>query len=144
MNTSRRSFFHGLVAAPALVAIDSLMPIRGTTLSFDAPSIMTGPIKWRDRCFSELQEAIDHIALNFDVRGAAIGVSVPPWARCWNALGRIQGVETIQVLAGVHYATCVHDPDLLTAMGGDVVKIRVSSAKLLRGNCDPARWSPNQ
>jgi hypothetical protein len=80
MNTNRRSFFHGLVAAPAVVAIDSLMPIRGIILPFDASRICfatTGPIKWRDRYFSELQEAIDHVAINFDVRGAAIAVSVP-------------------------------------------------------------------
>jgi hypothetical protein len=128
MNTSRRSFFHGLVAAPALVAIDSLMPIRGIILPFDTSRInfaTTGPIKWRDRYFTELQEAIDHIAIHFDARGAALAVSVPPWARCWNARHRIQGVETIAVLAGVHHARCINDPDLLTAIGGDVVKVRV-------------------
>ena len=126
MITSRRSFFHGLLAAPAVVAIDSLMPIRGITL--DPPSISlatTGPIKWRNLYFAELQEAIDHIAINFDVRGAAIAGSVPPWARCWNARHRIQGVETIAVLAGVHHARCINDPDLLTAIGGNVVKVRV-------------------
>jgi hypothetical protein len=128
MITSRRSFFRGLVAAPAVVAIDSLMLIRGVTLPFDASSISfatTGPIKWRNLYFAELREAIDHIAIDFDVRGAAIAVSVPPWARCWNALGRIEGVETIAVLAGVHHARCINDPDLLTAIGGDVVKVRV-------------------
>ena len=128
MITNRRSFFCGLVAAPAVVAIDSLMPIRGVTLPFHASSIgfaTTGPIKWRDLYFAQLQEAIDHIAINFDVRGAAIAVSVPPGARCWNARHRIQGVETIAVLAGMHHARCINDPDLLAAIGGDLVKVRV-------------------
>jgi hypothetical protein len=119
MITNRRSFFCGLVAAPAVVAIDSLMPIRGVTLPFHASSIgfaTTGPIKWR---------VIDQIAINFDVRGAAIAVSVPPGARCWNARHRIQGVETIAVLAGIHHARCINDPDLLAAIGGDLVKVRV-------------------
>src|SRR5262245_18325247 len=118
MNTDRRSFFHSLVAAPAF-AINSLMAISGTIHPCDPSRISfatTGPIKWRDRYFSELQEAIDHLAIHFDVRGAAIAVSLPPWTRCWNALGRIQGVETVQVLAGVHYARCVNNPDLLRAM----------------------------
>ena len=130
MITSRRSFFRGLVAAPAVVAIDSLMPICGITLPFDASNISfatTGSVKWRDLHFAELQEAIDHIAINFNVRGAAIAVSVPPWARCWNARHRIQGVETIAVLAGVHHARCINDPDFLTAIGGDVVKVRVNN-----------------
>jgi len=125
MMTSRRSFFHGLLAAPAVVAIDSLMPIPGITLDPSNISLAaTGPIKWRNLYFSELQEVIDHITISFGGTAAALAVSVPPWARCWNARHRVQGVETIEILAGVHHARC-NDPDLLTAMAGDVVKVRV-------------------
>jgi hypothetical protein len=77
MITSRRSFFHGLLAAPAVVAIDSLMPIRGIILDPSNISFApTGPIKWRNLYFS--QEVIDHIAINFGGTAAALAVSVPP------------------------------------------------------------------
>jgi len=126
MITSRRSFFHGLLAAPAVVVIESLMPIRGIILTASNISFATmGPIKWRNLHFSGLQEVIDHITVHFGGRTAALAVTVPSWSRFWNARHRTQGVETIEVLAGVHHARCNNDQHWLTAIGGDVVKVRV-------------------
>src|SRR5262249_23738141 len=126
MITSRRSLFHGLLAVPAVVAIETLMPVRGIILNASNISFATiGPIKWRNLHFSRLQEVIDHIMVHFGGRAAALAVTLPSWSRCWNARHRIQGVETIEVLAGMHHARCNNDQDWLTAIGGDVVKVRV-------------------
>jgi hypothetical protein len=100
------------------------MPIRGIIVNASNISFATiGPIKWRNLHFSGLQEVIDHITVHLGGRAAALAVILPSWSRCCNARHRIQGVETIEVLAGMHHAKC--SKDWLTAIGGDVVKVRV-------------------